>query len=388
MELEGLLDIVPYPELCTKEERLKSFNMQLADGVSTEEFYFRLSTVDNAWNQVQCYYNPQKVPIDQRKEMVLKLKCSMIKEHVSKSKPMQDKDRKRETTFDQDVECGAFFHCKVDLETERLKVVESIPHSHGVELCDHAKTSKLVQNIVKSEARRGRFNQTTGYSNIQVARNIPNIIQQFFGFDMMADLGGKEITPKTIANYQRENNVENSANIPIPQDTYQNAISLLVKNGYVCKRLSWQSGKEGRKMNDGFVFVYKEMIKSFVESGYLCLLDSTHKMAGKKSDDKLSTVYVKHKNGTWFPGGQLWLSCEDSQGIHLGLTAIQTLVASHHTKKWEPRYFVIDQSNIERNGIEKTFPGIPERGVQIENHGQGFNQKVDIFLCKVLGHLP
>ncbi len=105
------------------------------------------------------------------------------------------------------------------------------------------------------------------------------------------------------------------------------------------------------------------------ETGYLCLLDSTHEINASKW--KLSAILVQTKYGIWLPGAQFFLEVENSSTVSAGLKAVKEMVASCGLK-WEPRYFVIDQSKIETKALWIAFPGL-----------LAGEQEISIYYCKI-----
>ena len=206
------------------------------------------------------------------------------------------------------------------------------------------------------------------------------ILDRKFGFDVLSELGcDNEVASKKIRNARRKFiKSQDQESMPSYAETFEGAIQFLSDHGYICSAYSWKNEISNIERH-GFAFVFKDVISTFKASGYLVLMDATHHLAGKNDEGKLTTVYVKSKHGSWFPGGQFWMEREDSSGVGAGLKAIKNIVNSIGPKKWEPRYFVIDQSHIEMNGIKMAFKGIPNRGERVDC----LEQNVSIFFCKV-----
>lgn len=80
-------------------------------------------------------------------------------------------------------------------------------------------------------------------------------------------------------------------------------------------------------------------------------MDSTHKT--NKHGWKLYTVLIRNAFGFWLPGGHFFVSGEEQKIVAKGLKILK-----RWAKTWQSRYFLIDQSAIEENAVNRTFPGI------------------------------
>ena len=95
------------------------------------------------------------------------------------------------------------------------------------------------------------------------------------------------------------------------------------------------------------------------------MMDSTHKT--NTWDWRLFTLTVRNKNASYLPAFQFLVEREDSASVGEALQAIRAVVPT-----WYPRYWVVDDSAVEQNGIRNAFPGI--------SVGEG---PISIFLCTV-----
>jgi hypothetical protein len=117
------------------------------------------------------------------------------------------------------------------------------------------------------------------------------------------------------------------------------------------------------------LFTSQFQLETLCKFGTLVQMDSTHKL--NSSNWKLTTIYVQNNVGVWFPGVQFFLSTENSALVTTGLNFIKSL-AEKNNLKWQPRYFIIDDSNIETKAIKDCFAGLLIG-----------EQEVSIFYCKV-----
>ncbi|CAB4399408.1 unnamed protein product [Rhizophagus irregularis] len=92
-------------------------------------------------------------------------------------------------------------------------------------------------------------------------------------------------------------------------------------------------------------------IKNLEQHGWLTLIDSTHKT--NKYDCRLFTLYIRNYYGCWDVGAHFFVSNENSDTVAEGLKIIRRFA-----RRWNPRYFLSDQSNIESNSIKMAFPGL------------------------------
>jgi hypothetical protein len=97
-------------------------------------------------------------------------------------------------------------------------------------------------------------------------------------------------------------------------------------------------------------------------AGYLCLMDATHQR--NSSGWKLTTVLVR-------TGYEFFLEKENSRTVALGLTEIRKMLQPL-SLRWEPRYFVLDQSQIEVKALRYAFPGL--------DNGE---QEITVYYCFV-----
>ena len=95
--------------------------------------------------------------------------------------------------------------------------------------------------------------------------------------------------------------------------------------------------------------------------GYLVLFDSTHSTNCRNW--KLSTICFRDATGIWLPGAHIIMAKETADIIRDGLKLFRRMLP-----RWEPRYFVVDDSATECQGIEAAFS---DRGAQ----------RLDISLC-------
>jgi hypothetical protein len=103
----------------------------------------------------------------------------------------------------------------------------------------------------------------------------------------------------------------------------------------------------------GFAFASNVHLQNLRNFGYIVLLDSTHNTNASKM--KLFTVYVRANTGVWMPGGHFYVTNESISIIAEGLRLLKNFGGE---QRWEPRYFIIDQSSAEEGAIEEVFRGI------------------------------
>ena len=116
---------------------------------------------------------------------------------------------------------------------------------------------------------------------------------------------------------------------------------------------------------------WSNQVKIMEKCGHLVIMDSTHKT--NCYDWKLITLMIMDNCGVYLPGAQMLLRKEDTRSIKIGLCTI-----SNEIKRWEPRYFIVDDSAIEIKALKEAFPGLDGRpSVNCRTY------KMDIFLCKV-----
>ena len=64
-------------------------------------------------------------------------------------------------------------------------------------------------------------------------------------------------------------------------------------------------------------------------------------------------MIVRDAFGSWLPGGHFFVSGEEQRIVAKGLQVLK-----RWTQTWKPRYILVDQSAIEENVVNHTFPGI------------------------------
>ena len=85
-------------------------------------------------------------------------------------------------------------------------------------------------------------------------------------------------------------------------------------------------------------------------------MDSTHKT--NKHSWKLYALLVRDTFGSLLSGGHFFVSAEEQHIVAKGLQVLK-----RWARTWEPRYFLTDQSAIEKNAVKHTFLGL-EAGEQ------------------------
>ncbi|KAI9095486.1 hypothetical protein DFS34DRAFT_625925 [Phlyctochytrium arcticum] len=202
-----------------------------------------------------------------------------------------------------------------------------------------------------------------------IADALPEIIARSTSPCRAAALGLSRITARAVWNKRWKARKVAAAPPSSLDDDVSQAISDLQGAGYEVKRFLIASD-EGN-VPEGFAFATARGLETLVSSSYLVQLDSTHKT--NIYDWRLFTVMVRDKHGSWIPAGQFYTSIENACAVNGGLQTLRDMVSAGGFGTWQPRYFLIDQSHVEKNGIHKTFRGM-EAG----------EEEVYVKFCKVM----
>ncbi|CAG8744345.1 12367_t:CDS:1, partial [Dentiscutata heterogama] len=81
-------------------------------------------------------------------------------------------------------------------------------------------------------------------------------------------------------------------------------------------------------------------------------MDSTHNT--NKHGWRLFTLYIRDGCGCWNVGAHFFVNKENSEAVVSALRIIRKKFAP----QWSPRYMLLDQSNVESNGVALTFSGL------------------------------
>jgi hypothetical protein len=333
-----------------KQKRNLLFNVNQPLELSIEEFdkeWWPL--VSNIWTSYSCKNN---VNGDSWKVFVCRFKkhnkSSTRKEGIPNEKRRVMKIRPADLCSAKIKVQRYFSEQKVRIE--RFK--DSPDHSHSIEDSEKLKLSKVVRELVMQEAVKN-------YRPPEIVSAVKEIATE------KLDLGEcvKELRRKEVTNIKYK--------IRGPLDTHlvgdpkreldiREAISFLENRGYMVERYEIPD-----LSTYGFVFMHPNHLKNLERHGWLSLIDSTHKT--NRYDCRLFTLYIRNSYGCWDVGAHFFVSNEDSETVAKGLKAIRRFA-----HRWNPRYFLSDQSNIESNAIKMAFPGL--------KNGE---QECEIFFCTV-----
>ncbi|KAI9095281.1 hypothetical protein DFS34DRAFT_687064 [Phlyctochytrium arcticum] len=235
-------------------------------------------------------------------------------------------------------------------------------------LCSHA------SDIIKAEA-------AMPYAPKDVAAALPEIMLQKYSPARGKALGLDRVSARDVWNKRWKQRKDQPVTPASQTVDINEAIQELEGAGYQVKRFlvsatnnsvdADSDEEEDTHAGEGFAFATVKGLETLRDNSYLVLLDSTHKT--NKYDLRLFTTLVRNKFGSWIPAGQFYVSVENGESVHQGLQSLRSMIAALGGKVWQPRYIQIDQSNIERNGIKKTFRGM-----------QAGEEEVHIKWCKVL----
>lgn len=116
----------------------------------------------------------------------------------------------------------------------------------------------------------------------------------------------------------------------------------------------------------GLVYLDEKMASALNDYGRWVQMDATH--CTNSFNWYLFTLYARDNYGSWLPCGHFITNVQN--GIIIGecLRGMRTL-CKDWSKNWKPRGFLVDDSKIEKAGINNAFRGIyeGEMGIQIFN---------------------
>ena len=228
---------------------------------------------------------------------------------------------------------------------------DSPDHTHTLEESEKLKRSTTIRNLVEQEASKN-------YASPAIVSAVKEYATE------KLDLGNsvKELKRIEVANIKYKvrgaYNTHLIGNLELEPDI-QAAISFLEKQGYQVERY------ETSQSTHGFVFVNPDQVTKLERHGWLTLIDSTHKT--NRYDWHLFTLYIRDRYGCWDVGAHFFVSNEDSNTVAKALKTIRQF-----GRRWKPRYFLADQSNVEAKSIAMAFPGI-----------QKGEQECDVIFCTV-----
>ncbi|CAB4475264.1 unnamed protein product [Rhizophagus irregularis] len=333
-----------------KQKHILLFNVNQPLELSIEEFDKEWwPFVSNIWTSFSCKNN---VNGDSWKVFVCQFKkhnkSSTRKEGIPNEKCRVTKIRPADLCSAKIKVQRYFSEQKVRIE--RFK--DSPDHSHPIEDSKKLKCSEVVHELVMQEAVKN-------YRPPEIVSAVKEIATETL------DLGEcvKELRRKEVTNIKYK--------VRGPLDTHlvgdpkrkldiREAISFLKNRGYLVERYEIPD-----LSTYGFIFMHPNHLKNLEQHGWLSLIDSTHKT--NKYDCCLFTLYIRNSYGCWDVGAHFFVSKEDSETVATGLKAIRRFA-----HRWNPRYFLFDQSNIESNAIKMAFPDL-----------KNSEQECDVFFCTV-----
>jgi len=324
-------------------ERLKFFNVGEPFSLSVSEFEVRWKEVDNVWVQFGTTKTLKK-----DNGWTKSYDCRFKKRHASSSKkPDVPADKRRKTSLRDSSLCNAQITVmlKNGVVTIRKTNPSSPDHTHDIKASDILKVPSTVVNFVETEAYKGYR-----------APAIKNVTQDQF---KDKEVGVQYLSFKSVINTQRK--VRGGLDAPFIgvsglEEDVKDSLEWLKSNGYNVE------GFEGSGYR-GFAFAAEENLEALRKSGHLTIMDSTHKT--NKHSWKLYTLFIRDAFGSWLSGGHFFVSGEEQYIVAKGLQVIK-----RWARRWQPRYFLIDQSAIEENAVNYAF-----RGIEVGE------QNVAIFYC-------
>ncbi|KAI9102012.1 hypothetical protein DFS34DRAFT_612447 [Phlyctochytrium arcticum] len=317
-----------------------------------QPFSLRLHHFNEQWKLGDNFWNVYGT--NKRADGVLatSYKCK-LKKHRKSSGPRADKEgepskKRRITSVFNSVDCAA-----------RLLVIKNPANG----------TVTIQMHPDYSTHSAGHHISDVDDVTLQIADALPEIIARSTSPCRAAALGLSRITARAVWNKRwKARKVAAAPPSSLDEDVSQ-AISDLQGAGYEVKRFLIASDKGN--VPEGFAFATARGLETLVSSSYLVQLDSTHKT--NIYDWRLITVMVRDKHGSWIPAGQFYTSVESACAVNGGLQTLRDMVSAGGFGTWQPRYFLIDQSHVEKNGIHKTFWGM-EAG----------EEEVYVKFCKVM----
>lgn len=232
----------------------------------------------------------------------------------------------------------------------------SQPHSHPIEHEDMRKIVAPVKEKIDSLAKLGLPPRHV----IEALHNMEDMNPEFL----------THVTTTHAANSRKKVFLgprgTRIATMPASEDLDEGC-SWLRENGYMYKQFTNASEQ---RISLGIAFMSAKHAEYLSRFGSIVLMDSTHTTNG--SGFKLFTLYLRSHAGTWLPGAHFYAENETIEMISEGLRSVRQMMESIFKKRWEPRYFVIDQSPAEEGAILDAFPGMPAG-----------EQEVSIYYCRV-----
>ncbi|KAI9092132.1 hypothetical protein DFS34DRAFT_633826 [Phlyctochytrium arcticum] len=336
-----------------------------------QPFTLRLHDFNEQWKLGDNFWNVYGT--NKRADGVLttSYKCK-LKKHRKSSGPRADKEgepskKRRITSVFNSVDCAARL-LVIKNPANGTVTIQMHPdystHSagHHISDVDDVTLCSQANEFIQKEANQP-------YAPCQIADALPEIIARSTSPCRAAALGLSRITARAVWNKRwKARKVAAAPPSSLDEDVSQ-AILDLQGAGYEVKRFLIASD-EGN-VPEGFAFATARGLETLVSSSYLVQLDSTHKT--NIYDWRLFTVMVRDKHDSWIPAGQFYTSVENACAVNGGLQTLRDMVSAGGFGTWQPRYFLIDQSHVEKNGIHKTFRGM-EAG----------EEEVYVKFCKVM----
>ncbi|CAB5217379.1 unnamed protein product [Rhizophagus irregularis] len=229
---------------------------------------------------------------------------------------------------------------------------DSPDHSHALEESKRLKRSQIVRDLVIQEAVKN-------YKPPEIV----SVVKEYATDKLDLGESVKELRRKEVTNIKYKIHGSLDAHLignPKRELDIREAISFLEKEEYLVNYYEIP-----HLSTYGFVFIHPDHIKNLEQHRWLTLIDSTHKT--NKYDCRLFTLYIRNYYGCWDVGAHFFVSNENSDTVAEGLKIIRRFA-----RRWNPRYFLSDQSNIESNSIKMAFPGL--------KNGE---QECEVFFCTV-----
>lgn len=333
-------------------DRSELFNLSEPISIPTEEFEGRIwPLISNVWTQLNQYKSKGG-------DITRTFVCRLLKHRESSTRQEEGTSegsniKRRLTYVRESQDCQT----KIKIthfanQTTLIERVRGTPdHSHPLQDSDRLKRPKVIRDMIQQEASK--------------AYKPPAIVDAIK--DLTTDQGLEELNPhirrKEVANIQatvRTSQLKSMIGDENLGENIKHAVKFLKDLGYVVEGFS----PEGSPYQ-GFFFATKWQLEKLAESGWLTLMDSTFNT--NRFDWRLFTLYVRDKYNSWCIGAHFLVSGEEQVVVGRALKIIR-----RYTPKWQPRYFLCDNSSVEDQGIRKAFPGISKG-----------EQNCDVILCTV-----
>ena len=268
-------------------------------------------------------------------------------------------------------------HCTMKVETlnsggeKKIIRTSEMGHSHDLDHADYIKINDGVKNVCLRQI----------YEYIEPAQILSNLqgAGRLEGRQPLVDAGGNYLKRQTINNWTthfRKSNPDHRTtghnnNWKLQLDE---AVKFLEKKGWLIETMIVKADPKKKKSkicddqnSHSVVFAKEHRLDSLRSSGYLSLMDSTHKT--NYLGWYLYTIMVRDEFLSGIPSAHVLTDGEDSEVLAAGLQVIKQWCnrGRVNAQQWIPRYFLTDDSAAEQLAVQKAFKAVDEGEEDVEH---------------------